>query len=290
MLSLIWPAGLAFGEILTSNDMEALDASQARAIDGVGGGTYAPSATIVINGAGLQVATLLIGDLTVNGSTQLGNTSGDTLSVTATSTFSSPVTFDDDVAVNGAIVFTGDLTAGSVTINSDATIGNSASDALTVGATTEFNAPVTLADSLLAGDAQFNGDVQIGNTSGDSLAIVSRLSTALGFTGSGRIPWRLYTGLSSSVDSTITVATGNLIRVPHNQTALRTYTVSNSGAQDGDFMIFYQGFQGSGSNMGDQVNFNFGTFTLHWSAGSSANFMIAVFRSGAWEVLINYAA
>src|SRR3954462_6718911 len=145
MLSLTKLGGWAFGELLTSAQMEALDASQAQAIDGVGGGTYTPSVKIIINGQGLQVNNLTVtGLLTLTGNTTVGNSSGDLLTVIATPTFSAATTFTNTVTFSAAtleifddiFVHTGHL----LQVNSGASFGTTSADAFTVNGTATFNA------------------------------------------------------------------------------------------------------------------------------------------------------
>jgi hypothetical protein len=48
------PASWIDGEVLTATQMNALDTNQSRAVDGNAGGTYTPSAAIIVNGSGLD--------------------------------------------------------------------------------------------------------------------------------------------------------------------------------------------------------------------------------------------
>lgn len=48
-------AGWAFGELLTSTQMNTIDLNQSRALDGNAGGTYTPSAAVDIGNAGLKL-------------------------------------------------------------------------------------------------------------------------------------------------------------------------------------------------------------------------------------------
>jgi hypothetical protein len=49
-------AGWATGEVLTTTQMNQLDLDHSRAVDGNAGGTYTPSAAIIINGSGIEFA------------------------------------------------------------------------------------------------------------------------------------------------------------------------------------------------------------------------------------------
>jgi hypothetical protein len=180
------PGGWAFGELLTSAQVEALDASQARGVDGTGGGTYTPSVKIIINGQGLQVNSLTVtGTLSLLGNTTIGNAPSDALSVLATSTFSAPVTLNDALTANDTVDFFADATVHTsalFTVGGSSSIGNDSSKNLTVGATSTFNAPITANDNVeVWGDltchsattTNLAGDVTIGLNSTKSLVVES---------------------------------------------------------------------------------------------------------------------
>jgi|SRR3954463_1868413 hypothetical protein len=293
MLSLTKLGGWAFGELLTSVQMEALDASQAKAIDGTGGGTYTPSVKIIINGQGLQVNTLTVtGTLSLLGNTTVGNAPADVLSVLATSTFSAPVTLNDALTANDTADFFADTTihtAALFTVGGSALLGNDSGKNLTVGATSTFNASATFNESVdVWGDLTCHsatlftagGDVQLGNDTSKTLSIGAALITRLVFGSGGIIPFRLYDGLGNG-DATISVADGNVFHLPHANSAVRAYTLSSSGAQKSDFAIFYQGF---GTNQANDVVIKAnGGEVYRFVAGAAASFLVMFYRS-SWEV------
>jgi hypothetical protein len=295
-LALIKPAGWAFGEILTSAQMEALDASQSRGIDGTGGGTYAPSSAIVINGAGLQVNTLLItGALTLTGDTTVGNTHTDTLTVEATSTFSSPVIFNDDVTANNPVSFLGDVTIGEVTftLQGDAVLGNTAADSLLVNATAEFQAPVTCNDTLdvfgqltvhSSGKFRALQDVQLGNGASDELDLQGSLVSVLAYSGDGRVPYR-DGGVLPDANTTIEASDGQCFQFPGTVAAHRTYTLSTVGATNGDRILFYSG-NGAASVRAFDVTVHSPTSgqSITFGAGFALVSALYVFRNGNWNL------
>lgn len=292
-LSLTKPSGWAFGELLTSVEMEALDASQAQAIDGTGGGTYTPSATIIINGAGLKVNNLTVtGTLTLLGNETIGNSPTDTLSVLATSTFSAPVTFNNPIGATDTVDFSGNFTVHSGAVSNlwgNVQIGLGPTQTLDVEATATANAPWGFNDTVDMGaqltvhsgaDARLWGNVELGGDNSKTLTIAALLISRLNFGDGGIVPFRLSNQLGNG-DQTITVTDGNVFHLPHNNSALRSYTLSSSGAQTGDFAVFYQGF---GSNQANDVVIRAnGLEAYRFAAGTSAAFLIMFFRAGAWE-------
>lgn len=57
------PGMWALGSVIAPSEMEALDRDQSQALDGTGGGTYAPSTPLVIGGAGGHFTGPLIADI-----------------------------------------------------------------------------------------------------------------------------------------------------------------------------------------------------------------------------------
>lgn len=260
-LSLIWPAGLAFGEILASDDMERLDASQAKAVDGVGGGTYAPSSKIVINGAGLQTNSLTVtGTLSLLGNTTIGNASIDALSVLATSTFSSPVTLNDQLVVNADQQLYGGLfihSVGALVASCDVTLGDNDTRTITVNGTATFNAPITANDTVelwsdftvhSAGTSLLKGNVTLGDDTSKTLSIGAALNTLLNLTDAGRVPLS-WGGLTPATGHTFHAGDGQIFNATPSNSGPITYSLSASGAVPGDVMIFYTGFSWPGATV-----------------------------------------
>ena len=290
-LSLIKPSGWAFGEILTSDQMEALDASQARAIDGTGGGTYAPSAAIVINGAGLQVNNLTVtGALTLNGNTTIGNSSLDALTVVATSTFAAAVTLNDALTANDTADFFGNVnvhTGASFRVRSNSRFGDTAADTFDVYATATFNGPVTFADPVeVGGPFQTNNDATLGSSSNDELSINASLVTPLAFAALGRVPFRAYGTLPNS-SVTLYASDGQVFRINMNTTGIRTYTLSPDGASDGDWMLFWEGASNEsipafGTNITSNIPSQSLTGASHFNNSSNSQWALYIFHEGGW--------
>jgi hypothetical protein len=296
MLSLTRPGGWAFGEILTSAQVEALDASQAKAIDGTGGGTYTPSVKIIINGQGLQVNTLTVtGTLSLLGNTTVGNASTDAFSVLATSTFSAPVTLNDALVANevadfynGVIVHSG----GELLASGDAVFGDGPSRAFTVNGTGTFNAPINANDTVdFQADATFHtssfvligGSAQLGNDSSKTLTIGAALANALSFTGEGRVPGT-WGGQLPGSNFTVSAYDGQLFQT-YNGTlsSAITYTLSASGAKAGDVMVFFTG--GSVPNYPSQnitLKSNIGGQNVTFLHGQPLQFAWYAFDGSGW--------
>lgn len=95
------------------------------------------------------------GPLSVTGNTTLGDASGDTLTVHATSTFNAPVTANG-LTVTGAASFTGNVT-----------VGDAAGDALTVNATPTFKENATFEKNVTV-----QGNTALGNADTDTVTVI----------------------------------------------------------------------------------------------------------------------
>ncbi len=152
-----------------------------------------------------------------NHDVNLGNTSGDTVTVAATSAFAGPATFSGTSTFDAAVIF-----------NSTATIGSDSSDVLTVKSTSIFQ-----------------NDLTIGNSSSDGLSINSTVNIAgvVGYISTGRT---LETGVSAAnADTAYDIATYRHIYIPSSTTGTHTYTLSCTGEQDGDWFIIQNDDSGS---------------------------------------------
>lgn len=92
---------------------------------------------------------LITGNATINGNTIIGDTSTDTLTVNATSTFIGPVTLNGNLTVKGNTI-----------------LGDASTDTLTVVATSTFSSPVTISSNL-----SVTGNTIIGDASTDTLVV-----------------------------------------------------------------------------------------------------------------------
>lgn len=89
------------------------------------------------------------------GSTTLGTTTGDALTVNATSTFNAPLTAN-----------------GNLTTTANSTLGDADTDTLTVNATSTFNADATFNEPITANDdITANGNTTLGDAGTDTLTV-----------------------------------------------------------------------------------------------------------------------
>lgn len=194
------PLGFAFGEILTSAQMNSVTSQLPNAVDGIGGGSYALVAPLSITGQLVTLDDLTVADdLIVNGDTVLGNADTDTLTVVATAAF-----------------------------NNSLTAGSSSADALTVNATSTFNSPITLNDTITCGNININGDAALGNAVGDTATLNAILAI-----GTGRIRTK---AISQASGGALDVAGYRHVKITGS--ALNT-AISFTGAADDDWFTVY---------------------------------------------------
>jgi hypothetical protein len=183
MFSRVKPAGWAFGEILASSHMNAIDTNQSNAVDGSAGGTYAPSTRIRFNGAGFACGTVseFTGTNTTLGAnvTQIGTLSSQALSVIATSQFWAPVTFLDPVSMasaslSGALSVTGAATFSGATTTAGLATFNGA---VRTNAQVSGYGNVHFYGSLdVDGLMSMSGNVNIGSGASDAIALLGTLT------------------------------------------------------------------------------------------------------------------
>jgi hypothetical protein len=301
-------AGWAFGELLLSGEIEHIDTEVQKALDGVGGGTYAPSSQLIIGGAGLRITTVLdiTGAINITGNTTIGNSDADTLSVVATPTFEAPATFNDgiiitatgfdvtgnsrvrsDLRIDGDCDFDGAVdVAGAVVIhdNLNVTTGNTffCNAFLQVDGEMETNAELNIRGAShvwdtftvhSGGSLDVNGPADFSGT----VTLKSLLSTS----GAGRVPMRHSTTLGDG-DETVDVTHGNVFELPNDNSATRTYTISNADAQRGDFAVFYVGSNTALANRIRIENAD-GSLLLNANDGALYPFLWAVFNGASWR-------
>lgn len=217
-------AGWANNTTLSQGDMWQFDQNQHDAINGAGGGTYAPTGTITIGGLGVTISgapfvlsgtsTLTVaGTATFNGNVALGNAAGDALSVAASSVF-----------------------AAAVDVRASATLGLSAADAVTINGTTTFgaavtaNSTVTCAGALVASaTATFAGAVAInGALSANATVTLDHASVGGAFAAAGNVSFSNATATATldcavRLNNSVTIGSGG-------QIPIRTLWVSNTNA------------------------------------------------------------
>jgi hypothetical protein len=312
MLTTAKIAGWAFGELLLSGEIEHIDTEVQKALDGVGGGTYAPVDQVIIGGAGLRITTVLdiTGTINITGNTTIGNSDADTLSVIATPEFEAPATFNDGIIITagGAEVHGSSSFGANLTVSGDLSVAGE----LDVTSAVTFHDDLTLATGgnfNCNGTASFDGDVDFtaGATfhagltipTGDTLDCNGTLDvdgpadfsgpvtlrSLLNTSGSGRVRMRHSTTLGNT-DETVDVTDGNIFRLPDDNSAFRTYTISDDEAGPGDFMIFYQN---DGTNLDNQVNINSnGGISSIFTTGAAGCYAFYVFNGSSWHKIFSF--
>lgn len=182
------PLGWALYEELTSAQLNALDVDHAGAIDGVAGGTWSPSDTIVINGT-VRIKNLYTD---ASGNTILGN-----LTVQNTATF------------NGLAKALGSLQVGN------AGEGNSLGHVLVSNVPSTFNHWVNIYGNLLVNNASVGGNSNISSLnvtlSATSLAVLAGAGGVLITSASNAVTIRAANGVAlGGDDSHITQVQGML--------------------------------------------------------------------------------
>lgn len=202
--SLVKPGGWAFGELLTSAQMNALDTDHANAVDGNQGGSYSLAAPLSIGGDEVTISDLVA-----------PNVSGVT-------TFANDIHLQDDIFVDGDAALSGDLGVdGNTQLGAVTTVGATSSDALVVNATASFETIAT-----------FNDDVFLYSHLGGSPILSAKLLTV----GAGRVVKRI----SPGVDANASFGPRNwdIVRVGMSLSTDRDYTIDDTGAVDGDEIEF----------------------------------------------------
>lgn len=217
-------SGWAFGEILTSAQMNSLDTDHANAIDGVGGGVYSPSAEIEIADGGLHLTGgSFVSEVGLGVSAGLaifadGILNGDTL------TQAGLAVFQGTVEVQGAL--TADSTLHSV-------------GAATFDTTLTASGPIVLSGTGRVRERVVSG--ASANTSygiGDATVIVARGSMGSGktwtITTTGAAVGDTMTFLNWSINTVAIAGVGISTTLPILNTS-----VSGVGAVPGRVVIMY---------------------------------------------------
>lgn len=273
------PSGWAFGELLTSTQMEDIDAKTADAIDGVGGGTYSPSSAINVGGKGLNVT----GPFSASSMT-VAAFQCTTFLASGAAVFSSSIQVVGTSSLIGNVSCTGSVTASDLIATDDLTVGDDASIGgdLAVAGNATVTGDLTVSDDAhVAGDLSVSGNTTIGSSSSDELDINALIVGRVRFAGNGRVGFRQFS--VGDADQTLTVADGNCCQIPRDNSASRTYTLSTSGAEDGDFFLFFTG-GGSSGNPDEEVVINSPTSGQDetFDANENTKFVLFVFNDGDW--------
>jgi hypothetical protein len=211
---------------------------------------------------------------TFNGQVIVGNSAADSFDCTSQAQFYSETTLSSyvlitstgtldvqgDLAVNGPAEFNDGVEFNNqVDFDADVTIGSSSTDALLVHASGTFFGPVI-----------FNDTVELLDT--------AVIAAPLTFSGAGRILMR--TGVTSDVSTSYSPTVANMWRVaPTTLSGVRVYTISNTGASDGDWLWFGIGPQGFQLSFEDHL----GSPLISFTAGQQG-YALFVRQSGTWRL------
>lgn len=242
-------SGLWTNHVITGTEMELFDQRQFESINGDQGGTWTPAAIIRIGGSfGLAIATHLVFD----NSADVGFGTG--VTINGSPTWSGTITWSaGGIAIGAISIGGGVLAAASTGIVSVAT---GASLLVAAGATATFSNDPTFAIGhtvTFNGTETINGNVNVQTGAnvlmnvGSALLIYSTISMQNGtLSGSGTLSGFLTRGSTGrlrdlvvdgvNLDHTYSLADGNKILAP-TLTAFRNYTITSTGAGEGDTMI-----------------------------------------------------
>jgi hypothetical protein len=195
------------------------------------------------------------GDLVVNnqsefrGDVQLGFDTGDQITVGGLLVANQNVTLNADLITKGDTHF-GNAGAdthefdGNVTMHDGLVVGQDVTveGDLNVEQNLDVTGTTTLHGEILLGD-----DVTIGGGSSDDITVNGRIISPVSFHGAGRVGYRY--ALLPNANLSVTVAMGNLFFADLTSGPWG-YTISDSGAADGDFMIFVTSYNGHNAVIG----------------------------------------
>jgi len=176
--------------------------------------------TLTYFGSHVSLPALTASSVTVSGvanfvgNTTLGDSSSDTLTVGAKSTFTAPITASS-VTVSGVANFLGNTT-----------LGDASSDTLTVGAKSTFTAPITASSIRVTGVANFVGDTTLGDSSSDTLTVGAKSTFTAPITASsirvtGVANFVGDTTLGDSFSDTLTVGAKSTFTAPITASSIR---------------------------------------------------------------------
>lgn len=210
------PGAWTLNSVVDPAEFEALDANLANAIDGDAGGTYNPTAQLIIGGGyGLKVTA----PFETTGTATCKN--GLTVSTAGNFSCSRPGTFSDGLTIS---------TAGSLTCSRPATF----SGTIALNGNTTLDAAATLTCN---GDTNHNG---VNAFSGDTT-----FSGDLKINGSGKILIRSVTLADASASKG--VDDGDDFRLPQTAGATRTLTIVTTNALQGARLRISRDYPGATS-------------------------------------------
>ena len=235
-------------------EFEAFDDRQSKAIDGDGGGTYAPSAQLVIGGAGLKVT--------------------GAFRVESIATFTNDVDMSAGLVVGGACLLNADVdVANALSIVGDGTFNGTA---IFHGA---FTSDGGMSIVLSTGK---DLDISATGTGLVSVGAPSVWEKTITLSGDGTIAWR-YNALGDA-DTDVFISDGDIHRIPQTTTGTRTYTLKNTDAIVGT-MIRFTRIYASAHSGAAVVNANGGALLINISDNSGHYlFVDLVFDGSDWLI------
>ena len=286
-------AGYSTGEVLTSTHMTTIANQQPYALDGNGGGTYTPSAAIIVNGSGLTVGgnfTLKYGAVDAFAY----DSSSGTITIKAFSATGSNV-FSDECDFSSLLAVTA---SGSVNLASGSTVTDHAAwtidgtHTISGGAWT-YSGGASITGGAGAGAFTWNNAATLNGTTtiGGALSIAgtgSTLDTDLTATGGGFLNLKRTTvgasyALSLSGGSAhVATQAGQLFSMGSSS---GTVTLDNDGAVGGSFVVF---FQPPATATTLQYNWNGSSYATSLLMDTSTTgyyeWVILIFNGATWDI------
>jgi len=239
---------------LLSAEVADLDSKTFRSINGDDGGTWAPGSVIIIGGQGIQVDGPLhaTGEFkAIGGSLTLGDSSGDVLTVGATTIFENGVTFTSPTSptVFAGIkpIFDNGLTAsGSVSLLSTLSVTGNATFLGRLDVSGSMKLGDSIADVITsfgafiaASDAAFATNVTLGSDATNNIVLqgTTTAQQPINLVNKGHINERVYVVASDS-DLTLGVEDADVIYYPNGVlTADRNLRIKDLGATSGSKIV-----------------------------------------------------
>lgn len=298
------PLSWAFGEILTSAQMNTLDTDHANAVDGLGGGTYNPTAQLFID-AGVTATPLRVGGtfqtagFLATGTAQFNGgaaytvgtyqvASGATFQANSgsTITFNAQLNMNHNLVVDATHAFTA-LGSGN-SFQGGTTFTGSAFYDIASGSTLRCASGGTI--SVLAGGqilCASNTTIQSGGSLILSSGSSGSVNSAMTLGGAGRIiPRVITTGLDATITFNASTATkaGDFFKVT-THTATRAWTLTTTGASTNDVVVVSV-TESASSSFYIEVKNDGGTNILVLRNASGDAWLAAFYYDGAaWSIL-----
>ena len=242
------PLNWGFLEKLTSAQMNTTDAQWPSAVDGTGGGTYAPSTQIILGGSGLKTTGVFVADGT--GTFNAAVTFNSNVTNKANSSYWNVQTIDG--ANSGELKFTSGalLTglAGATATWASAFVhnGTTTCNAL-LTATSGFQ--VTAGTVALSSQINVGANLKILNGSGSlTVEAGTTFSVAAPLALSGTTGFIRYRRIDGA-DANTTYAIADADHISANPLAARNYTMSNTGCTGGEVMSIWNAASTSGRDI-----------------------------------------